>query len=127
MSLISSALGAARTLSQDAGSSTSNAELSVRELTITVRDLQKQMTKLTNMNVALFELLKTRVAITDQELIAQIQAVEARAIAQSAALLSAAAHTADAGAVCESCGKTYSKRNNRCLYCGHVNTRTSIL
>lgn len=123
MSLISSALGAARAMSnENTAGNALNAELSVRELTITVRDLQRQMTKLSNMNVALYELLKERVAITDQEMIARIELVERRAVQPTAQ-----AQAPDAGAVCEACGKTYSKRNNRCLYCGHVNTRTSVL
>ena len=121
MSLISSALGAARTFSNDAVSGGSGRDLSVQELTFTVRDLQRQVTKLTNINVALFELLKERVAITDQDLIAAIDAIE-----NPSAPLATEEQTPAVGAVCESCGKTYSKRNNRCLYCGHVNARTSV-
>ena len=26
------------------------------------------------------------------------------------------------GTICEQCGRTYSRRHNRCLYCDHVNT-----
>ena len=122
MSLISSALGAARALSSEPSPGISSADISVRELTLTVGDLQRQVVKLTNMNVALFELLKERSDITDQDLIEKIEAIE-----KQAAPPPSETQTPDVSAVCETCGKTYSKRNNRCLYCGHVNARVSIL
>jgi hypothetical protein len=121
MSLIGSALSVARAMSNEPASGGSGRDLSVQELTFTVRELQRQVAKLTNMNVALFEMLKERLAITDQELIDKVQAIE-----KPVAPLATEAQTQVTGASCASCGKTYSKRNNRCLYCGHVNTRTSV-
>jgi len=122
MSLIGSALSAARNLSNEATSGASSRDLSVQELTFNVRELQRQVAKLTNMNLALFDLLKEHVAITDQELIDRILVIE-----KQAAPSMSEAQVPEAAAICEACGKTYSKRNNRCLYCSHVNTRTSVL
>ncbi len=124
MSLISSALSLARTASMEGSSGASGKDLSVTELSISVRDLQRQVAKLTSMNLALFEILKERTGITEQELIARIELLEQKP--QDTAS-QADGQTPQAGATCELCGKTYSKRNNRCLYCGHINTRTSIL
>jgi ribosomal protein L37E len=76
------------------------------------------------MNLALFEILKERTGITEQELIARIEQLEQKPQDTPS---QADGQTPQAGATCELCGKTYSKRNNRCLYCGHINTRTSIL
>ena len=86
-----------------------------------MQDLQRQVTKLTNLNVALFVLLKEHVSITDQDLIAKVEGVE-----KQMAPRVTEAQVPESAAICEVCGKTYSKRNNRCLYCSHVNVRTSV-
>ena len=89
-----------------------NAEMSVQELTWKVN-------KLTLVNRALFELLEEKFGLTEAELMAKMTEIDLR----DDHLHGHAPITTPIS--CEACGKTYSKRHNHCLYCGHINTTGS--
>jgi hypothetical protein len=66
-------------------------------------------------NMALVELLSEHAGLTEAQLLTKMQEIDLRDGQQdgkASNLVSAA---------CEQCGKTYSKKHNHCLYCGHSN------
>lgn len=85
-----------------------NAEMSVQEL-------KWQVAKLTLINRAMFEMLHEKLGMTEADLMAKMHEIDMRD-----SHLNGQA-PASAPVSCEACGKTYSKRHNHCLYCGHVN------
>jgi len=89
-----------------------NAEMSVQELTWKVN-------KLTLVNHALFELLEEKFGLTEAELMAKMTEIDLRDDHMNGRAPVATSIS------CEACGKTYSKRHNHCLYCGHINTSGS--
>lgn len=77
--------------------------------------LEWKVEKLTLINMALVELLTTYSGLTEAQLLAKMQEIDLRDGRQDSKLSDALSP------VCEECGRTYSKRHNRCLYCGHIN------
>lgn len=86
----------------------SNADMSVQEL-------KWQVDKLTLINRAFFELLHEKLGMTEAELMAKMHEIDMRDSHLNGQ------GPASAPVSCEACGKTYSKRHNHRLYCGHVN------
>lgn len=83
------------------------------------RELKWNVDKLTLVNQALFELLQEKFGLTEAELMAKMTEIDMR----DSHLNGQAPHSGPVA--CEACGKTYSKRHNHCLYCGHVNAFSS--
>jgi hypothetical protein len=77
--------------------------------------LEWKVNKLVLINMALVELLTARGGLTEDQLLAKMQEIDLRDDRADGKL------PETVSAVCESCGRTYSKRHNHCLYCGHVN------
>ncbi|MFN0244072.1 MAG: hypothetical protein ACKVWV_14370 [Planctomycetota bacterium] len=72
--------------------------------------LERQVAQLTLFSRAVWELAKERLGCTDAEVLARMQALDARADA-------AAANQAPPR-TCAACQRTVSSRHSRCLYCG---------
>ena len=83
-----------------------------------VQELEWKVGKLLLVNQALFEILSSRLAITETELTTKMNEIDLRDGKMDGKL-------AVDGTVCEQCGRTYSRRHNRCLYCAHINTNGS--
>jgi ribosomal protein L32 len=64
----------------------------------------------------MFELLHDKIGLTEAELMAKMTEIDMRDSHMNGQV------PITAPVVCEACGKTYSKRHNHCLYCGHVNS-----
>ena len=77
--------------------------------------LEWKVEKLTLINMALVELLTAHTGLTEAQLLEKMQEIDLRDGKQDEKPLETVS------AVCEACGRTYSKRHNHCLYCGHVN------
>ena len=87
---------------------------------VVVTELRWQVNKLTLINMAMFELLQQRFGVTEEELVAKMTEIDMRDGHVDG-------HAPASGPVaCEACGKTYSKRHNHCLYCGHVNGHSPV-
>ena len=77
--------------------------------------LEWKVNKLTLINMALVELLTAHAGLTEAQLLEKMQEIDLRDGKQDGNL------SDTVPLVCETCGRTYSKRQNHCLYCGHVN------
>ena len=122
MDLIKSAADVLGALSHEGTVMSSGLSPTIQDLTTNVADLHRQIVKIGNLNLALIEVLRDRVGFTDQELIEKINLIER----QPAPTISDVQHPA-ASETCTRCERAYSKRHNRCLYCGNVNEQTSLL
>jgi len=80
-----------------------------------VQELEWKVDKLILVNRALFELIASRLQITETELMDMVNEIDLRDGKLDGRLAIEATS-------CEKCGRTYSRRHNHCLYCGHVNT-----
>lgn len=80
-----------------------------------VAALEWKVDKLTLINMALVELLIAHAGLTEAQLLAKMQEIDLRDGKQDGK------PPDTASPICEACGRTYSKRQNHCLYCGHVN------
>jgi len=84
-----------------------------------VLELESKINKLTLVNHALFDLIAPRLGITESDLIEKMNEIDLRDGNQDGQ------ETAQTSNTCEQCGRTYSRRHNHCLYCGHVNRISS--
>jgi ribosomal protein L32 len=80
-----------------------------------VLELESKVNKLTLVNHALFDLIAPRLGITESDLIEKMNEIDMRD-----GKLDGQESTPTSN-VCEQCGRTYSRRHNHCLYCGHIN------
>ncbi len=80
-----------------------------------VQELEWKVNKLMLVNHALFELASQRLGITETDLLNKMNEIDLRD-----GKLDGKEPTQPA-TVCEECSRTYSRRHNHCLYCGHVN------
>jgi len=80
-----------------------------------VSSLEWKVDKLTLINMALIELLTAHVGLTEAQLLEKMQEIDLRDGKQDGKPPETVAP------LCEACGRTYSKRHNHCLYCGHIN------
>lgn len=83
-------------------------------------DMEAKVNKLTLINHALFELIASRLGITEQDLINKVNEIDLRDGTLDGKIV------AENALVCEQCGRSYSRRHNRCLYCSHVNPARSV-
>lgn len=104
---------------QSAVQQASESKTSAMNAEMVVSELRWKVDKLTLANMALFELLQAKFGLTEEELMAKMTEIDMR----DNHLNGQAPNTGPVA--CETCGKTYSKRHNHCLYCGHVNRLSS--
>ena len=79
----------------------------VQSLRDEVSRLTKRVDNLVLINLALVELLRNRLGLTEVELTAGLDEVVRKREADSKAT------------ACESCGRPFDRRRGRCRYCGH--------
>src|SRR5882724_3956820 len=77
--------------------------------------LEWKVNKLILINMALVELLTAHAGLTEAQVLEKMQEIDLRDGKPDGKMSESVA------AACEECGKTYSKKHNHCLYCGHVN------
>lgn len=87
------------------------ARLSVTELRHEVRDLHEQIAKMALMNQALWELLRERLQVTDDDLTAIAQEIDLRDGIPDGKM-------SDTALRCPQCGRISNSRHWKCLYCG---------
>lgn len=85
-----------------------------------VEILEHRVSKLTLVNLALYELVSIRLGITEADLMEKINEIDLRDGSLDGSAL------ASSSTECEVCARTYSRKHNRCLYCGHVNIAGSV-
>lgn len=89
--------------------------MSAEEACGRVQELEWKVNKLMLVNHALFELASQRLGFTEADLLNKMNEIDLRDGVQDGK------ETVAAPIDCEQCGRTYSRRHNHCLYCGHVN------
>jgi len=76
-----------------------------------IQDLEFALNRMALANQALWELLRERVGITEDELLARITEVDLRDGVKDGRMTPQLAS-------CPSCGRTVNTRNSRCIFCG---------
>jgi len=87
------------------------AGLSTAELRHEVRDLREQICKMALMNQALWELLRNRLQLTDDDLANMAQEIDLRDGVADGKM-------SDTALRCPQCGRVSNSRHWKCLYCG---------
>ena len=96
-----------------ASTSAAEAQRSLSSLRDVVADLQQHVKQQATLLRAMYSLLAERLGLTDAELLARFQEIDAQRGQRPAAVL------------CAECGKPIDLRHNRCLYCGATRQVTS--
>ncbi len=78
-----------------------------------LRDLQDQLERSSLLNQALWELLRERVKLTDEDLLAKAHEVDMRDGAPDGKMTPTAVR-------CPSCERVCNSRHAKCLYCGQL-------
>ncbi len=76
-----------------------------------IRDLEHQVARLSLLNQALWELLRDRVGLTDQDLERVVHEVDMRDGVEDG-------RVTDTAVRCPTCGRISNSKHYRCLYCG---------
>ena len=76
-----------------------------------VRELEHHIGRLTLLNQALWEVLREKVGLTDEQLRAKIHEVDLRDGVEDGRMT-------ETGLVCPSCRRVSSSKHWKCLYCG---------
>jgi hypothetical protein len=83
-----------------------------------IKDVKHQIAKLRLANQALWEILRERLSLTNEELDAKIKEVDLRDGLQDGGMT-------DTGMRCPNCGRVSNSKHAKCLYCGLDFERTS--
>ena len=89
----------------------SRGALKASAIHLQIRYLEDRLDKLLLVNMAMWELLKDRTELTEEDLLAKVQEVDLRD-GQADGKISKTV------AKCPKCGRTMSPRHKKCLYCG---------
>ena len=76
-----------------------------------VQDLEDRLDKLLLVNMAMWELLKARTELTEEDLLGKVQEIDLRDGRADGKVSKTVAE-------CPKCGRTMSPRHKKCLYCG---------
>ena len=79
-----------------------------------VRFLEDRIDRLLLQNMAMWSLLRDAMQLTDQDLVARVQEIDLQDGVADGKVTRAAPNT------CQRCGRTFSPRHRRCLYCGQA-------
>src|SRR5687767_7891027 len=96
----------------DAADSANDANRKATDVQHRVHELEEAVDKLVLINTAMWELLKTRVGLTEAELLKQVEAVDLRDGVADGRITRAGAQS------CPKCGRGMSSKHRKCLYCG---------
>lgn len=78
-----------------------------------IRDLEQQIARINLLNQALWELLRERARLTDNDLLAKIKEVDLRDGVEDGRMTVTPLE-------CPSCGRVSSSKHWKCLYCGQL-------
>jgi ribosomal protein S27AE len=92
--------------------SASDANRKATDVQQRVHELEDSVDRLVLINTAMWELLKNRLGLSEQELLKQIETVDLRDGVADGRITRAHAVT------CPKCGRSISTKHRRCLYCG---------
>jgi len=95
----------------DAESNASSAKLEVNQHSGKLRDLEQQLARVTLVSQALWELLRERAGLTEEELIDKIAEVDLRDGSRDNRLSPQVLE-------CPKCQRKLSTKHFRCIYCG---------
>lgn len=102
----------------DAASSASDAASKATQFQERVRQLEDRIDRMTLLNMAMWSLLCETTGLTDEHLAARVQEIDLQdGVADG--------KVTRAPATCPQCGRNFSARHKRCLYCGHQNAQQS--
>jgi len=102
----------------EAFSSANDAATKATQFQERVRLLEDRMDRMTLLNMSMWSLLKETTGLTDEHLAARVQEIDLQdGVADG--------KVTRAPAVCPKCGRSFSARHQRCLYCGHQNAQQS--
>ncbi len=96
---------------QNASASASLAESKAVNVTHSIRHLEDKVDSLALTCQAMWEILRARTDVTEEELMSKVNEIDLRDGKADGKMGSAAAP-------CSQCGRILNKRRNRCLYCG---------
>lgn len=103
----------------DASAAASRAASRGRQAADAVRSLEERLDKLVLVNTALWELVKEKTGLTDEELSAKVQQLDLADGRQDGKVTREIQE-------CQNCGRTLSRRHSRCMYCGAERLRKSV-
>jgi flavin-dependent dehydrogenase len=95
----------------EAGSSARQASSHARDAQRSARYLEERLDKLLLVNMAMWELLKERTDLTEEDLMSKVQQLDMQDGRDDGKLQKGIAK-------CHQCGRTVSHRHSKCLYCG---------
>lgn len=75
------------------------------------KNLEQEVRRLTLMNQALWEVLRQRLGLTDEDLLQKVKEVDLRDGIEDGRMT-------EVGLECPTCGRVSSSKHWRCLYCG---------
>jgi len=84
-----------------------------------IRDLEHQIARINLLNQALWELLRERAKMTDNDLLAKIKEVDLRDGVEDGRMTVTPLE-------CPSCGRVSSSKHWKCLYCGQLFERPAM-
>ena len=76
------------------------------------KNLEQEVRRLALMNQALWEVLRQRLGLTDEDLLRKVKEVDLRDGVEDGRMT-------EVGLECPTCGRVSSSKHWRCLYCGH--------
>ncbi|MBU1239194.1 hypothetical protein KKF84_07185 [Myxococcota bacterium] len=101
------------------GETNLNADSGKEELIEMVLDLEQRVDKLVLTNLALWEILKGSMGITEELLLSKIREIDLRDGKLDGKISRELLH-------CPMCGRVMSKKHAQCLYCGHEKLDTTV-
>jgi len=96
-----------------AESAADSARASASEAERAADDMQRRVEVIALANQALFEILKSRLGITEEEVVARMADIDARDGTRDGKMTATVA-------ACRSCGRKISSARRRCLFCGET-------
>lgn len=104
-------MGSALTADNTPLRSSGGATAGVHTLEVRIKDLEHHIGRLSLMNQALWELLRERAHLTDDQLLEKAHEIDMRDGIEDGAI-------SNAPLKCPTCGRVSNSRHWKCLYCG---------
>ena len=102
----------------DAMSSANDAANKATQFQERVRLLEDRLDRTSLLNMAMWSLIRETTGLTDEHLAARVQEIDLQdGVADGRVTRSPA--------TCPQCGRNFSARHRKCLYCGHENNQQS--
>jgi len=97
----------------DANASANQAHQKATDQQYHIKQLEQSIDKLVLINMAIWNLLKTKTGLTEADLLKEMETIDLRDGVADGRITPSAS-------LCPKCGRTVSSRHKRCLYCGQT-------